>query len=31
MRDRSTCWGQFGSLDEAVAQAKKGPVWQTAN
>lgn len=28
--DRSTWWGQFGSLEEAVAQAKKGTsVWNT--
>ncbi len=27
--DRSTCWGMFGTLAEAVTQAGKGPVWLT--
>ena len=31
MRGQLTCWGQFGSLDEAVAQTTKGLVWRTAN
>lgn len=26
--DRSTWWGNFGSLDEAVSCAKAGPVWR---
>lgn len=25
--DRSTIWGMFGTIEEAVAQAGKGPVW----
>jgi hypothetical protein len=27
--DRPTCWGMFGSLEEAVAQAPRGPVSRT--
>jgi hypothetical protein len=28
--DRSTWWGEFNTLEEAVACAKKGPIWRGA-
>jgi hypothetical protein len=29
--DRSTCWGSFATLEEAIACARSGPAWRRTN